>query len=560
MKVGVHQFVLVAALVVSFHSAVPSHGQSATSSATPAATEGLVDVPQPDLSKADPPVQEQIRAAQKSLADILAKPGSSPIEKALVFGSLGEIYQAYEFDDAALACYTNASKLQPQEFRWPYFSGYLHQRTGDSDSAVRDFERALAANPKGKSAMIRLANAELSVNQVEEAKGWLIKASGQNPPPAVLYGLGKVALIEHQYPEALKYFRQVLAREPQASSIHYQLAMAYRGLGDMTHMQEQLQLRGEVEPTIEDPYLDEIKLLKQGKIALLERGSKAVREGRLKDAVATYRQMVKLYPTDPILHTYLGVALAKSGQRAEALQEYAYALQLNSQNPTVHYDMGILLIDMGRKEEAVSHFRSAVQLDPGSVPAHFQLANLLMLGHEDDAAVKEYGFVVSLQPQNGFARLMQAMAAVHAGAYAQARSLLQDSMAALPRDPDIANALARVLAAAPDPAVRDERRALEIIQNLVQNQMGDGLEDGITFAMALASVGHFQEAAGYQQAIIQQLEQERRFGLAKKLRQNLALYEQGKPCRKPWFSDDPIFTPVPSKAQLASQEKMESSR
>ena len=40
---------------------------------------------------------------------------------------------------------------------------------------------------------------------------------------------------------------------------------------------------------------------------------------------------------------------------------------------------------------------------------------------------------------------MQAMAALHAGSYARARTLLEDAAAALSRDPDIADALARVL-------------------------------------------------------------------------------------------------------------------
>jgi tetratricopeptide (TPR) repeat protein len=512
----------------------------------------LLTVPQPDVASVDKTVQEQIQAAQNALSAVLARPDAPNAEKAQAFGSLGQIYQAYSFDDAALACYENAARLEAQSFRWNYYAGYLHQTSGNTDSAVHDYERALTIKGNDRSTMLRLGNLELAANQLQLAKSWFSKAGDQpRPSAAALLGLGKVALIEHQYPAARKYFREALAREPQASSIHYQLAMAYRGLGDVPRMQEQLKLRGDVEPTIEDPLLDEIALLKLGKVGLLERGSTAVRENRLADAVASYRELVRLDPSDAIAYKYLGVALARSGNREEALKQYTHALQLNPNNPTVHYDMGILLFESGKEEAAISHFREAVRLDPGSVSAHFQLANLLMRRGKDEAG-REYQTVVSLDPQNALARLMQAMAAVHGGNYAQARSLLEDSAAAFPRDADIANALARLLVAAPEPAVRDESRGLTIIEGLVKNEQGDSFEEGITLAMALAATGRFKQAVAYQEAIIEQLEQSGRSDLARPLHQILDSYQHEKPWRQPWAKDDPVFTPVPGKLELST--------
>jgi tetratricopeptide (TPR) repeat protein len=508
----------------------------------------LVEVPQPELAGVDQPVQEQIRAAQASLAATLGRSNSSRVEKGTAFGSLGEIYQAYGFDDAALASYQNAAQLAPRSFRWKYYAGYLHQRNGDTESALREFQQAVALKPNDASAMLRLGNLELGANHLDLAKSWFVKSMAQRNPSAAaaLTGLGKIALIEHRYPAALKYFEDALAREPQASSIHYHLAMTYRALGDLRQMQQNIDARGEAEPTIHDPLLDEIGLLKQGKVGLLERATAAMHEKRFADAIATYRQLVSLYPSDPIACTYLGVALAKAGKNSEALQQYAHASQLDPNNAPVHYDIGILLIDTGKEELAITHFHEAIRLDPGLAASHFQLANLLMRRKQDEEAGREYGIVASLEPQNGFARLMQAMASVHAGAYAQARSLLEEASLALPHDPDIANALARLLAAAPDPAVRDESRALRIVESLVQSQQGDGFEEGVTLAMALAAAGRFQEATETQQAIIHELEKSRKLDLARTLARNLDLYQHEKRCSVPWASNDPVFTPVPS--------------
>lgn len=542
--------VIAASLVVDSDF---SAAQNAPANA-PSSRVNLVEVPQPDFSGVDPPAQEQIHASQAALAATLARADASRAQRAEAFGRLGHIYQAYGFDSAALGCYTNASRLDPQSFRWSYYAGYLGQEYGDAETAERDYQHALTLKPNNSPALLRLGDLELTLDHPDAAKQYFTRAATQRISSApALTGLGKVALVEHQYSAALKYFTQALAREPQASSIHYQLAMVYRGLGDPAHMQEQLRARGDVEPTIQDPLLDEIKVLKQGKSGLLDRGTAAMREKRFADAVAVYRQIVRLDPSDPIIYKYLGIALARSGKPDEALKEYAHSLQLDPSNASVHYNIGVLLIEARKEDQAIAHFQQAIQLDPGLVTAHFQLANLLMRKGEDADAEREYGIVVSLEPQNGLAHLMQAMAAVHSGSYGRARTLLEEAAAAFPADADIANALARLLAAAPDPAVRDQSRALRIVETLVNNQQGDALEVGITLAMALAAVGRFQEAAAYQEAIIKQLEASRQNDLARLLRPNLARYQQGKSCLVPWASDDPIFTPVPDNAQLSTE-------
>jgi len=538
---------------------VAGSDSSAAENAPARATSGQVDlqdVPQPDLTGVDPPVQEQIHAAQAALAASLAQAEASRTRRAEAFGNLGQIYQAYSFEIAALGCYTNASRLDPQSFRWSYYAGYLGQEYGDAETAERDYQHALTLKPNNSPALLRLGDLELTLDHPSAAKRYFTRAATQRIPSApALVGLGKVALVERRYSIALKYFDQALAREPQASSIHYQLAMAYRGLGNLAHMQEQLKARGNVEPVIKDPLQDEIEVLKQGKFGLLQRGNMAMSEGHVADAVNIYRQMVSLDPSNPITYKYLGLALARSGKADDALKQYAHSLELDPNNATVHYNIGVLLIEAKKEEQAIAHFQQAIRLDPGLVTAHFQLANLLMRKKQDVDAEREYGIVVSLEPQNAFARLMQAMAAVHSGSYAPARKLLEDAAESFPRDADIANALARLLAAAPDPAVRDQSRGLRIVESLVNNQQGDPLEVGISFAMALAAVGRFQEAAGYQEAIIKQLEASRQYDLARPLRQDLARYQQGETCLVPWVSDDPIFTPDPSKAQHSTEAK-----
>jgi len=513
----------------------------------------LLPIPQPNLTGTDQPVQTQIQNAERALSAILAQSSASGTQKAEAFGTLGKIYQAYDFSDAALASYANAANLLPQSFRWHYYLAYLSEKRGDADAAVREYKRALALRPSDGCAMLRLAQVELESSNLGSAKSLLRNPAAQRAAPAAaLTELGKVALAEHQYQIALKYFKEALAIEPKAASIHYQLAKTYRALGDLQLMQENLRAQGDGDPTIHDPLLDEISAIKQSRLDLWKLGNLAMNEKRFADAVAAYRQMVSMEKSDPIGYLYLAEALAGSGQGEQALEQYAHALQLDPSNALAHYNMGILLTEAKRGELAMAQFREAIRFNPEMIAAHFNLANLLICSGKDDEAGQEYGIVVAAEPQNGLARLMRAMAAVHAKKYAQARSFLEQASQALPDDPDIADALARVLSAAPDPGVRDETRALQIIETVIQHAQGMDFDKGVTLGMALAGVGRFQDAITTQRGMIGELEKAGRPDLVRLLQQNLARYEHHEPCRKPWESDDPIFAPVPTEAHLVT--------
>jgi hypothetical protein len=98
-----------------------------------------------------------------------------------------------------------------------------------------------------------------------------------------------------------------------------------------------------------------------------------------------------------------------------------------------------------------------------------------------------------------------------------------------------------VLAAAPDPSVRDGTRAATIVGQLRRAYQSPSLTE--TAAMASAATGQFAEAARLQRAAQAEARRAGQAGLAETLGRNLALYEQGKPCPQPWPDDDPVHQP-----------------
>jgi tetratricopeptide (TPR) repeat protein len=201
----------------------------------------------------------------------------------------------------------------------------------------------------------------------------------------------------------------------------------------------------------------------------------------------------------------------------------------------------------GRGSEAVAHFTKAIAFSPNYHEARVALADALRSAGRVEAALMHYAEAVRGNPRNAEARLGYAMGLVRLLRWAEARDWLVESTRMLPERPDLAHALARLLAAAPDAAVRDGQRAADISKELFAAFQSTDL--GETMAMMMAELGRFEEAAAIQRGV---LDAARKAGNQRDVRRmaaNLALYERRQPCRTPWPDDDPVHFPAPGGAQ-----------
>ena len=511
----------------------------------------LRPIPVPDISGMDDTIHEQVHQAESFLKSVQRKRDVSKEELSEAYGELGKLYHTYSFSEAAVLCYQNAEYLTPGDFRWPYYLGRLHETPARAQDALAPYERAVKIRPTDVPALLRLAGLRLEQDQPELAKPLFEKVLVlDNSSAAALFGLGRVAARGRDYARAVEHFKRVLALQPQASGAHYRLAIVYRHLRDVARAREHLAKSGHQRPTIADPLMDEVLAMKRGgarKIDLLKSATAAYHSSDFAKATELYGKVVEADPEYPRARVQLGSALAAMGNWEAALEQYQEALRLSPTNSRAHYDIGLIHTWRGESEEAIERYRAALESDPERKQAHFQLANELMRVKRHEEAVPHYAKVVELDPRNEFAHLMHAMALVRVGHYAEARARLQESYAAFPGNPNIANALARVLAASPDEGVRDGTRALELAEQMVKTRQSLDLDHVVTFAMALAEVGQFDRAAHGQSLMISQAKDAGQQDLVDLLDDDLALYQQGKPSRLPWKPDDPVFYPVPKK-------------
>jgi len=411
------------------------------------------DVPLPDLSDASEAVRAQLQTKYTELTRRGASESESPEARAGAYGELGKLLLAARLLEAAEPALMNAHALMPADARWPYFLGHLYRLEGNLEEAATFFQRALAAQPD-------LAVARLWLGRMQLERGRLAEASAEfgrvrDVPDArfaALVGLGRVALLRADYAQAVRHLEQALATRPQASSVHYPLAMAYRGLGDNGKAEAHRRLRGSVEADPPDPWMDEVAASLDSPLTHQRLGVRALERGDLAEALVEFRQGLQLDPEQVLrvsLMHKIATTLFLMNDADGAIAQLKAAIQADPSFALNHYTMGIILASRGDLSEAADRFAEAVSLDPDYVEAHVALGNVLRQTGRASAALPHFETAVRLAPQSSDARYGFAIALSSLNRDQEAREQLQRGLEAHPDDGRLLEALGKLHTGAP---------------------------------------------------------------------------------------------------------------
>ncbi len=85
-------------------------------------------------------------------------------------------------------------------------------------------------------------------------------------------------------------------------------------------------------------------------------------QGRPEEAIAHYRQALRIHPDMPDAYNDWGIALARQGRWLEAIEQYEHALELAPGSVEAHANLAQALERVGRSAEAAEHTRAAQRL------------------------------------------------------------------------------------------------------------------------------------------------------------------------------------------------------
>jgi tetratricopeptide (TPR) repeat protein len=236
-------------------------------------------------------------------------------------------------------------------------------------------------------------------------------------------------------------------------------------------------------------------------------------------------------PADAGPRLLLGDFLARTGDADGALANFRQAAELAraaDDLAAAHLAVAILERQRGDADEALRHYQLALEAAPTEPMALDGAATLLAQLGRYREAVPYFGRLIAADPANRQSWDAGATALILAGEHARAKVVLEQALAAFPDDLTLLDLLARHLAACPDHAVRDGKRAVELARQLVEKV--PTAESHETLAMALAQSGRFDLAAAEQSDLIERFADSVEPANAERWRANLKLYQSGRTC------------------------------
>jgi tetratricopeptide (TPR) repeat protein len=389
-------------------------------------------------------VQKQLREGYASLSATRDNPTSTDADLGRGYGEMGKLLMAAEYRDVAALSFLNAQRLAPTEVRWPYYLAHLYKLRGDSAHATAAFERALELRPDDLSTLVYLGSAYLDAGKVPDADRLFTKAFALAPRSVpVLFGLGRTALAKQEYAHAVDLLEQALSLDSKAVVMHYPLAMAYRGLGDLTKAEAHLHVRGPGEIHPPDPLMLEVDSLLESAVAYEVRGALALDKADWAAAADYFQRAIALAPNEPSLRHKLGTALAMQGD-PRAAQLFEEVTRRWPKFAKAHYSLGLIFASGGRTREALDEFGAAVRADPTYSEARLQLAETLRAQGRFKESLPHYEQTITLNPRLAEARIGYGMAFAGLKQFEQARAQLADGARIFPDRPQFAELLGRL--------------------------------------------------------------------------------------------------------------------
>lgn len=340
----------------------------------------------PCFSQSDPGRQQQIESHIRKAAAYLKenKPDLAVPEFRAILaldptnvdahGNLGAVlfFQGAYAD--ALPQLRAAVKSRPTLWKTRALLGIAEKRTGDTEAARRDLEKAF---PNLQEVKIRVQTG-LELIELYSATDDLDKAAAtiavlrklEPTDPAILYSayrlysdladesLLSLSIVDPKSPrmhqamahelakrgssgEAIENYRTAIKVDPHIPGIHFELAEMLSTVGTPAGRQE---AETEYKAAIEANPRDEQSECRLGEIAL--------RANDLKSASDYYARAIELQPNDPEANVGLAKVLMSLDQPQKAETLLQHAIQVDPTNPVAHFRLSTIYRQSGRLADA----------------------------------------------------------------------------------------------------------------------------------------------------------------------------------------------------------------
>jgi protein O-mannosyl-transferase len=162
------------------------------------------------------------------------------------------------------------------------------------------------------------------------------------------------------------------------------------------------------------------------------------------EAIAHFRESLRIKPTDYHALNNYGSILEKQGDYRGAIEQYRASLRAKSNYALAHNNLGSALLVLRRANEAEAEFREALRLNPEDEDAENKLGMALAIQKRSGEAIPHYRRALDLAPQEAQPRMNLGLALVAEGAVTEGIKECQAALAMMPNDVDGRYQLAKI--------------------------------------------------------------------------------------------------------------------
>ncbi|MBN1673583.1 MAG: tetratricopeptide repeat protein [Kiritimatiellae bacterium] len=165
---------------------------------------------------------------------------------------------------------------------------------------------------------------------------------------------------------------------------------------------------------------------------------------RTEEAIAQFREVVRIAPDLPEGHSGLATALEDAGRHQEALRHYSEALRIRPAHAASHANLGGLLAELGELEPAFAHFRRALDIRPDDAHTLGRLAVALGKAGRQAEAFRHFSRSLALKPDQADVHYNFGLALARENQFAEAASHFSEALRLEPANEHARQALAGV--------------------------------------------------------------------------------------------------------------------
>ncbi len=157
--------------------------------------------------------------------------------------------------------------------------------------------------------------------------------------------------------------------------------------------------------------------------------------GHHREAIAQFRILAQVEPSNAAYLSALGNALLLDGQTGEAIARLRAAVELEPKSLETMNDLAIAVRREGKAAEAIDLYRRVLAIDASFVEAHFNLGSALADSGDIPGALEHYRAAVRLRPDNAYYRSVLGIELARQGEIPGALEQFEEAVRLEPREP-----------------------------------------------------------------------------------------------------------------------------